>query len=86
MKHRKLRIAWSVVVVVLLVVFPTYFGVSYTRMTDSDYFYLPLWFVALPAALLASIAWLPNRFSLRTLLIATTLVAVVLGLFVWLAK
>jgi hypothetical protein len=28
--------------------------------------------------------WLPNRFSLRTLLIATTLVAVVLGLIVWL--
>ena len=28
--------------------------------------------------------WLPIRFSLRTLLIATTLVALLLGLFVWL--
>jgi hypothetical protein len=48
MKHRKLRIAWSVV-----------------------------WGIA--AVLL------PGRFSLRTLLIATTLVAVGLGLIAWLS-
>ena len=34
----------------------------------------------------AAIAWAPSRFSLRALLIATTLVAVVLGLIVWAAK
>jgi hypothetical protein len=33
---------------------------------------------------ITGIPWIGNRFSLRTLLIATTLVAVVLGLIVWL--
>jgi hypothetical protein len=38
-------------------------------------------------ALLATVVWLPLKsFSLRTLLIATTLVAVVLGLAVWAAR
>ena len=32
----------------------------------------------------AALSWLPHRFSLRTLLIVTTLIAVVLGLIVWL--
>src|SRR5262249_50695086 len=32
---------------------------------------------------LGSVAWIPYRFSLRTLLITTTLVAVGLGLVVW---
>ncbi len=32
---------------------------------------------------IAALPWLPCRFSLRTLLIATTLVAVALGLVVW---
>ena len=43
----------------------------------------PYWFSVLISGTLAAIPWLPwwsNRFSLRTLLIATTLVAVVLGL------
>ncbi len=35
------------------------------------------------AAALAALPWLRWRFSLRTLLIATTLVAVVLGLIMW---
>jgi hypothetical protein len=34
----------------------------------------------------AALPWLPYRFSLRTMLIATTLVAIVLGLGVWLAS
>jgi hypothetical protein len=33
--------------------------------------------------LLGGIPWIPSRFTLRTLLIATTLVAVVLGLIAW---
>jgi hypothetical protein len=52
-----------------------------------DYFmaYLPHW---LPAMLLAAVAAIPwvrwsRRFSVRTLLIATTLIAIVLGLVVW---
>jgi hypothetical protein len=49
---------------------------------------IPIWVLVILAATLAAIPsfhW-PNRFSLRTLLIATTLVAVVLGLIVWAAK
>jgi hypothetical protein len=43
----------------------------------------PIW-PWLIAVLLVTIApWLPNRFTLRTLLIAMTLIAAVLGLIVW---
>ena len=46
---------------------------------------VPHWFLILVIALLATLTWmpwLPWRFSLRTLLIATTLVAVALGIVV----
>jgi hypothetical protein len=48
----------------------------------------PYWFWLLIPATLAAIPWLlrSNRFSLRTLLIATTLVAFVLGLVVWMVR
>jgi hypothetical protein len=48
-------------------------------------FLLPHAFVAAIAAIVAALPWLrwPKRFTLRTLLIATTLIAVVLGLAVW---
>jgi hypothetical protein len=45
--------------------------------------YAPHWFPVLLFATFAAAPWLRWRFSLRTLLIATTLVAVVLGLIVW---
>jgi hypothetical protein len=47
-------------------------------------FIAPYWFLILLTAAIAAAPWLrwPKRFSLRTLLIATTLVAVVLGLIV----
>ena len=45
--------------------------------------HLPYWLVALSSAVLATLPWLPGRYSLRTLLIATTLVALVLGMIVW---
>ncbi len=46
---------------------------------------VPYWWLAWPTSLLALFPWIPwsTRFSVRTLLIATTLVAVVLGLIVW---
>ena len=47
---------------------------------------VPLWFPVAIAAGLATVPWalqIPHRFSLRTLLIVTTLVAVVLGMIVW---
>ena len=59
-----------------------------TRLPGLWYVGIPLWFPALLSALLGLIfvpSW-STRFSLRTLLIATTLVAVVLGLAVYAAK
>jgi hypothetical protein len=48
-------------------------------------YFVPSWFVILVTAILSGASWLPwsKRFTLRTLLIATTLVAVVLGLIVY---
>ena len=47
---------------------------------------MPIWGAVLLAAALAAAPWLRWRFSLRTLLIVTTLVAVVLGLAVYAAR
>lgn len=50
---------------------------------------VPDWFLLVVVAGLGAAPWLsrwPCRFSLRTLLIATTLIAVGLGLVVWLSK
>ena len=46
---------------------------------------LSYWLTTLASATLATIPWFPwsKSFSLRTLLIGTTLVALLLGLFVW---
>jgi hypothetical protein len=44
--------------------------------------FLPFWFLVLLASTLVTVPWLRWRFTLRILLIATTLVAVVLGLIV----
>jgi hypothetical protein len=53
---------------------------------SGDSFFFAHWFVIVPVAILGLIPSWPLirwQFSLRTLLIATTLVAVVLGLIVW---
>jgi hypothetical protein len=58
-------------------------------LIDSHAILAPYWFWLLMPAIVAAIPWLPwwsSRFSLRTLLIAMTLVAVGLGLIVWLAR
>jgi hypothetical protein len=52
---------------------------------------LPLWFLVLLSATLACVPWLPWqkirwRFSLRIMLIVTAVVAVLLGIVVWLAR
>jgi hypothetical protein len=46
---------------------------------------VPHWFCVLLLGTLVAVPWIPiqRRFTLRTLLIATTLVAVVLGLIMW---
>jgi hypothetical protein len=46
-------------------------------------FMVPDWLAIVVVTMLATLPWLPSRFSLRTLLIAATLVAAVLGLVVW---
>jgi len=52
-----------------------FMGRAYTEII------IPYWLPCLAAAMLATLPWLkwPMRFSLRTLLIATTVVAIVLG-------
>ena len=47
---------------------------------------VPYWFAAVFAATLAGVPWIRLRFSLRTLLIATTLVALILGMIVALSR
>jgi hypothetical protein len=49
-----------------------------------DGFAMPQWFPVLVTLFLTASPWTLSRFSLRTLLVATTLLAVVLGLIVWL--
>jgi hypothetical protein len=45
-----------------------------------------LWLLIALSSSLASLSWFHWRFTLRTLLIATTLVAVVLGTIVWFSR
>ena len=47
------------------------------------YLQMPHWCLAVLSLALASMPWLRWRFSLRTLLIATTLVALLVGMIVW---
>jgi len=47
---------------------------------------LPYWSLFILLGAVSSLPWFPWRYRLRTLLIATTLVAVLLGLIVWAAK
>ncbi len=54
----------------------------------SQFLVAPLWLPLIVTGTIAAAPWIrwSNRFTLRTLLIATTLVAVVLGLVVWAAR
>ena len=60
------------------------FGFGLSHSPDVQFVSFPHWFLVLLSAAFATAPWLHWRYSLRTLLIATTLVAVVLGLIVWL--
>ena len=62
-------------------------GFRWTSLAGYRGIDVPFWFVVKVASSTAVLPWIPFlRFSLRTLLIATTLVAVVLGLTVWQAS
>jgi hypothetical protein len=52
-------------------------------INNSPFFFMPHWFVLLLLASISAAAWLPWRFSLSTLLIAMTLLAVGLGWLVY---
>ena len=58
---------------------------AFRPASNMSYINVTYWFLILILTTLAAVPWI-RRFSLRTLLIATTLVAVVLGLIVWAAK
>jgi hypothetical protein len=61
------------------------FGFRWKFIPTAGVIIVPLWFPIGLAAILATAPWLRYRFTLRALLIATTLVALVLGLAVWAA-
>ena len=81
MKYRKLRIAWSVfwgIACVLLIVW----GLFWFNPWGVD-ISVPYSFLILLTSMVAVSPWFLWRFSLRTLLIVTTLVAVGLGAIVY---
>ena len=53
------------------------------RTHGNDMLSIPCWLSVFIVAAMGTLPWLPYRFSLRALLVATTLVAVLLGLIVW---
>jgi hypothetical protein len=64
-------------------------GFISTFSYSSDGVRMPYCFATSFATALAALPWLlwwPKRFSLRTLLVATTLISVVLGLIAWAAR
>jgi hypothetical protein len=59
------------------------FGFGITQQPSFTSIYVPCWLCVSFFATLAAAPWIRWRFTLRTLLIATTMVAVVLGLIVY---
>jgi hypothetical protein len=60
-----------------------YAGFLLRRGSNNFDLFIPYWFLTLLSLSIAPLAWLHRRFSLRTLLIVMTLLAVVFGLAVW---
>lgn len=60
---------------------------SFTNNTG-EYFILPYWFLVLATGSLAMVSRLhrPSRFTLRDIFVATTFLAVVLGMITWLDR
>jgi len=58
----------------------------FTLMPSRGGITVPIWGIAVTFAAFAAAPWIPRQFSLRTLLVATTLIAVALGLIVWVAS
>jgi hypothetical protein len=65
------------------------FGFTTKNVLGFQFLSAPHWFFVLTLATIAAVPWIRHfrwRFSLRTLLIITTLIAVLLGLLVYLTK
>jgi hypothetical protein len=62
----------------------TFWGVGYYSTSFGPMYVAPMWLLIVGACTIGAVTWEPFRFSLRTLLIAMTLVAVGLGLVAWL--
>lgn len=66
---------------------PAVAGLRATRVDEQlAWRVVPHWFFSALLVFVAAIPWLQWHFSLRVMLIATTLVAVILGVFAWLAR
>ncbi len=65
-------------------------GFSYVQISEGGWkLAIPYWSLVTLSATLAYVPWLPwwsTRFSLRTLLIVTAIVAAVLGVVVWMVR
>jgi hypothetical protein len=55
-------------------------------IADTMFLTGPMWYFVAAVVVVASLPWLLNRFRLRTLQIAMTLVAVVLGLIIYASR
>jgi hypothetical protein len=64
----------------------TFLGFHISGLKNHPQIRIPYWFTVLSAAMIAVAPWLQSRFSLRTLLTATTLFALGLGLIVWVSR
>jgi hypothetical protein len=64
---------------------PTYLGFHFARYASHSVLFVPYWFPVVMTVSWAVIPWVPwsRRFSIRTLLIATTLLALMLGAIVY---
>jgi hypothetical protein len=58
-------------------------GFEFVSSPDNTWAIIPHWFLVAGAAALMGVPWLRMHFNLRTLFIATTLLAVLLGILVW---
>jgi hypothetical protein len=65
-------------------------GLGFGGLHSLSAWFVPYWFLVILSAFITAVTgWLPWkrwRFSVRTLIVATTLVAVVLGLIVWFSR
>jgi hypothetical protein len=62
---------------------PKLLGFCYAETPSYSQILIPYWFITLLSIVVGTVPWLRWRFTLRTVLLAITVVGVVLGLIVW---